>query len=132
MHEQRAPLVQKMYFEQITEKEFFKNCNLEGTCTTFQHYVEESVLVYNKRVSIFLRCSEFMEATRNENEAYSSYYNQLRKLAEMADIRTMREKEWIMHMVMISLPTNVVKQVTTTTINPKLEDVLGTLWWSSR
>ena len=120
-------LVQKMYFEQIMVKEFFENCNLEGTCTTFQHYVEESVLVYNKRVSIFLRHSEFMEATRNENEAYSSYYNQLRKLAEMANIRTMREREWIMHMVMISLPTNVVKQVTTMTINPKLKDVLGTL-----
>ena len=127
VHEQRAPLVQKMYFEQITEKEFFENCNLDGTCVTFQHYVEESVLVYNKRVSIFLRRSEFMEATRSENEAYLSYYNQLRKLAEMADIRTMREKEWIMHMVMISLPTNVVKQVTMMTINPKLEDVLGTL-----
>ena len=45
----------------------------------------------------------------------------------MADIRTMTEKEWVMHMVMLSLPTNVVKQVTTMTINPKLEDMLGTL-----
>ena len=54
MHEQRPPLVQKMYFEQITEKEFSENCNLGGTCVTFQHYVEESKTVYNKRVSIFL------------------------------------------------------------------------------
>ena len=51
----------------------------------------------------------------------------LRKLADMADIKTMMEKELIMHMVMISLPTNVVKQVTTMTINPKLDDVLGML-----
>ena len=121
-HEQRDPLVQKMYYKQITEKEFFDNCNLSGRCTTFQHYVEEAVLVYNKRVSIFLCRSEFMEATRNENEAYLSYFNRLRKLAEMADINTMTEKE-----LMLSLPTNMVKQVTTMTINPVLDDVLGTL-----
>ena len=74
-HEQRDPLVQKMYYDQITEKEFFENCNLSGRCNTLQQYVEESVLVYNKRVSIFLRRSVFMEATRNENEAYLSYFN---------------------------------------------------------
>ena len=85
------------------------------------------MLVYTKRVSIFLRLNEYMEATRVENEAYLSYYNRLRKLVEMANIKTMTEKEWIMHMVMISLPMNVVKQATTMTINPKLEDVLGTL-----
>ena len=45
----------------------------------------------------------------------------------MANIKTMKEKDWNMHFVMISLPTNVVKQVTTMTINPELEDVLGTL-----
>ena len=45
----------------------------------------------------------------------------------MADIKMMTEKELIMHMVMLSLPTNMVKQVTTMTINPKLDDVLGTL-----
>ena len=45
----------------------------------------------------------------------------------MADIKTMREKDWIMHSIMTSLPTNVFKQITTTTINPVLEDVLGTL-----
>ena len=89
--------------------------------------MEEAVLVYNKRVSIFLRRSEFMEATRNENEAYLSYFNRLRKLAEMANIKTMTKKDLIMHMVMLSLPTNVVKQVTTMTINPVLNDVLGTL-----
>ena len=72
VHEQRPTLVQKMYFEQITEKEFFENCNLEGRCTTFQHYVEESKLVYNKRVSIFLRCNEYMEANRVEDEGYLS------------------------------------------------------------
>ena len=127
MHEQRPPLVQKMYFKQITEKEFSENCNLGGTCTTFQHYVEESKIVYNKRVSIFLRRNEYMEATRVEDEGYISYYHQLRKLSEMADIKTMREKDWIMHSVMTSLPTNVFKQITTTTINPVLEDVLGTL-----
>ena len=127
VHEQRPTLVQKMYFEQITEKEFFENCNVEGRCTTFQHYVEESKLVYNKRVSIFLRRNEYMEATRSEGEAYLSYYNQLRKLSEMADVKTMTEKDWNMHFVMLSLPTTVVKQVTTMTINPKLEDVLGTL-----
>ena len=116
-----------MYYKQITEKEFFENCNLEGCCITFQHFMEESDLVYNKRVSIFLRCSEFMEVMRAENDAYLSYFNRARKLADMADIRTMTEKEWVMHMVMLSLPTNMVKQVTTMTINPKLEDVLGTL-----
>ena len=44
----------------------------------------------------------------------------------MADIKTMKEKDWNMHFVMISLPTNVVKQVTIVTINPE-QDVLGTL-----
>ena len=56
-----------------------------------------------------------------------SYFNRLRKLADMADIKTMTEKELVMHMVMLSLPTNVVKQVTNITINPKLDDVLATL-----
>ena len=32
-----------------------------------------------------------------------------------------------MHMVMLSIPTNVVKQDTNMTINPKLDDVLATL-----
>ena len=69
-----------------------------------------------------------MEAARFEDEAYLSYYNRLRKLSEMADIKTMKEKDWNMHFIMmISLPTTVVKQVTMMTINPKLEDVLGTL-----
>ena len=62
-----------------------------------------------------------------EDEGYISYYHRLRKLSEMADIKTMREKDWIMHSVMTSLPTNVFKQITMTTINPVLEDVLGTL-----
>ena len=75
MHEQRPPLVQKMYFEQITEKEFSENCNLGGMCTTFQHYVEESKIVYNKRVSIFLRRNEYMETSRVEDEAYLSFYH---------------------------------------------------------
>ena len=127
MHKQRPPLVQKMYFKQITEKEFSENCNLGGTCVTFQHYVEESKTVYNKRVSIFLRQNEYMEVNRVEDEGYISYYHRLRKLSEMADIKTMREKDWNMHFVMTSLPTNVFKQITTTTINPVLEDVLGTL-----
>ena len=126
-HEYIDPLVQKMFYEQIAEKEFFENCNQSGRCVTFQHYVEEAILVYNKRVSIFLRRSEFMEATRNENEAYLSYFNRLRKLADMANIKTMTKKELVMHMVMLSLPTNLVKQVTNMTINPKLDDVLGTL-----
>ena len=81
MHEQRPPVVQKMYYKQITEKEFFDNCNLEGRCVTFQHFMEESELVYNKRVSIFLRRSEFMEVMRAEGEAYLSYFNRVRKLA---------------------------------------------------
>ena len=55
MHETRPTLVQKMYFEQICDKEFAENCNLEGNCRTFDHYMEESKLVYLKRVSIFLR-----------------------------------------------------------------------------
>ena len=118
MHEQRPPLVQKMYFEQITEKEFSENCKMGGTCVTFQHYMEESKIVYNKRVSIFLRRNEYMEANRVEDEGYISYYHQLRKLSEMADIKTMREKDWNMHFVMTSLPTNVFKQITMTTIKP--------------
>ena len=42
-----------MYFEQITE-EFSENCNLGGTCVTFQHYVEESKIVYNTESQYFL------------------------------------------------------------------------------
>ena len=45
----------------------------------------------------------------------------------MADIKTMKEKDWNMHFLMTSLPTNVFKQITQTTINPVLEDVLGML-----
>ena len=45
----------------------------------------------------------------------------------MADIKTMKEKDWNMHFLMTSLPTNVFKQITQTTINPGLDDVLKTL-----
>ena len=45
----------------------------------------------------------------------------------MADIKTMKEKDWNMHFLMSSLPTNVFKQITTVTINPGLDDVLATL-----
>ena len=127
MHEQRLPLVQKMYFKQICEKEFSENCNLGGEINTFQQYVEESKLVYLKRVSIFLRRNEYIETTRLEDEAYTSFYHRLRKCSDMADIRTMKEKDWNMHMLMSSLPTNVFKQITTATINPSLDDVLATL-----
>ena len=127
MHEQRPPLVQKMYFEQITEKEFSENCNLGGEINTFQQYVEESKIVYNKRVSIFLRQNEYIETARVEDEAYSSFYHRLRKCSDMADIKTMKEKDWNMHFLMSSLPTNVFKQITTVTINPGLDDVLKTL-----
>ena len=127
MHEQRPILVQKMYFKQICEKEFSDNCNLGGRINTFQQYVEESKIVYLKRVSIFLRRNEYIETTRLEDEAYTSFYHRLRKCSDMDDIRTMKEKDWNMHFLMSSLPTNVFKQITTATINPGLDDVLATL-----
>ena len=127
MHETRPPVVQKMYFEQICEKEFSENCNLGGGINTFQQYVEESKLVYLKRVSIFLRRNEYIETTRLEDEAYTSFYHRLRKFSDMADISMMKEKDWNMHMLMSSLPTNVFKQITTATINPSLDEVLATL-----
>ncbi len=127
MHETRPTLVQKMYFEQICEKEFAENCNLGGTCRTFDHYMEESKLVYLKRVSIFLRRNEYIEITRQEDESYTSFYHRLRRCSDMADINTMEEKDWNMHNLMASLPVNVFKQITSATINPTLEDVLATL-----
>ena len=127
MHETRPTLVQKMYFEQICEKEFAENCNLEGNCRTFDHYMEESKLVYLKRVSIFLRRNEYIETTRQEDESYTSFYHRLRRCSEMADINTMEERDWNMHNLMASLPVNVFKQITAATINPTVEMVLATL-----
>ena len=73
-HELRSQLVQKLHFEAICEKEFYVNC---PELDTFQEMVEEATHVYNKRVSVFIRRSEFMNARREEGEAYLSYYHRL-------------------------------------------------------
>ena len=112
------------HFEAICEKEFYENC-LE--LDTYQEMVEESTHVYNKRVSVFIRRSEFMNARREESESYLSYYHRLRKLADMAVVREINDKQLVMHMLIQSLLTNVLKTLMQQNRNPDLDDVVAML-----
>ena len=123
-HDLRPPLVQKVNFQSIVEADFFENCTV---MESFQAMVLDSNTVYNKRVSIFLCRGKFMDARRDEGEAYTSYYHRLVKLSEMAVMREITDKQLIMHMLIQSLPTNMVKTVTQANINPELKDVVAML-----
>ena len=68
-----------------------------------------------------------MDARQDEGESYVSYYHWLTKLADMAVIKEINDKQLIMHMLIQSLPTNVVKMVTQANINPELKDVVSML-----
>ena len=66
-----------------------------------------------------------MDARRDEGQLSVSYYHWLKKLADMAVIREINKKQLIMHMLIQSLPTNVVKTATQMNINPELKDVVA-------
>ena len=68
-----------------------------------------------------------MNARREESESDLSYYHRLRKLADMAVVREITDKQLVMHMLIQLLPTNVLKTVMQKNINPDLDDVVAML-----